>query len=124
MDREPLYRGNLTMDMEFKKAPDRLGSSDITATDILLDLINIHLDFNSRAISALVDVFVNIFDGTDRAADLNVDMGAIFPRQVWICIATTPIGDQSSFLLLTIPITIRLHFPKWLYSLARSLQIP
>jgi len=67
-----------TMHGKFKYVPTALYGRDVASIHIVFDLINclstLSCDFKSCAVMAFIYILVNIFDGLDRSADLNIDV--------------------------------------------------
>ena len=70
------------MHWELKKVSGSLSCTNILATDILLDLIHIHPNLDGGMVTTLVDVLVDVFDCTDGAAHLDVDVSLISSDEI------------------------------------------
>src|SRR5882762_371821 len=69
------------MHRKFHNVPDAFCKTNITGADMIKYLVNIFTNTNSGTIMTFVYVLVNVLDGFDRGADLNVDMTTISDRQ-------------------------------------------
>jgi len=69
------------MHRKFHDVPDALCRTDITGADMIKYLVDIFTDTDSGTIMTFVYVLVNVLDGLDGGADLNVDMTTISDRQ-------------------------------------------
>jgi hypothetical protein len=91
MNGQTIDRRLFLMHRKFYNVPDAFWRTDITGADMIEYLINIFTDTDSGMIMTLVYVLVNVFDGLDRGADLNIDMTTISDRQKGV------IGNDITF---------------------------
>src|ERR1700690_2817474 len=83
MDWKTIYSWRFSMHLEFECMPARCYGTNVTTVDILLYFIHLlpftHLQCGK--IMSLVYVLVDILDGLDGSANLDIDMTIIFCRE-------------------------------------------
>jgi hypothetical protein len=75
--------GFFLMEIEAEDTPDSLARPDISGIEVYSNLISFLIDvltvkFDDGTVRSLVDIFVDIFDGLDAHANLDVDVSLVF----------------------------------------------
>lgn len=70
---------DLVMHVEMEYAPSRLRCRNVAALDPALDFVAL-VDFDSRKIPTLVDVFESIFESPERYSTFDIDVTIVLGR--------------------------------------------
>ena len=78
-----LYRKIFFMNWKFHQISSSFCWTNVTTIEILCNLIHFSY-FCSSTIKAFVDIFMNVFNGSNRSATLNVNVCMVFAKQICI----------------------------------------
>ena len=136
MDGQSDDRGTVEMELKCKDTPACLGRTDVSGVHICLRLVILIgvLNVDRRPVMPFIDVFVEVFDRSDRRRNLDVDVAVILHTEIWIVWNDMSIRETETVLVIEhsiIPSTIlRIivfidHglFPEWFWITSCTLSI-